>query len=147
MEDTSSLAFIHEIEFAFCDTDLMKIVHHAAYFRYFENARLALLREGFADYMDIEKEYGLQVPVIGTQVKYLKSSYFGEKYKIEVYSKTNGKASFSIFYRLYQGEQTNCLARTDHVFTDFNQKIKRLPGPIFNLSETQNEPEWIRGLL
>lgn len=140
------MSLTREIEFAFCDTDLMKIVHHAAYFRYFEIARLDLLRHGFADYMDIEREYGLQVPVIGTQVKYLKSALFGEKYLIDVFAKTTGRAAFSIFYRIRQGKEIYCLARTDHVFTDFNSKIQRLPSQIKDLS-TGEEPNWLRRLL
>lgn len=69
-----------EIEFdvAFHDVDLVGVVWHGHYLRYFENARWALMdRLGFGFQRMVDSGYAW--PVVEMQAKYLHAARFGER--------------------------------------------------------------------
>jgi len=69
-----------EIEFdvAFHDVDLVGVVWHGHYLKYFENARWALMdRLGFGFQRMVDSGYAW--PVVEMQAKYLHAARFGER--------------------------------------------------------------------
>ncbi len=67
-----------EIEVPFFDVDLMEIVWHGHYVKYFEVARCVLLDKIGYNYMQM-RESGYTWPVIDIRLRYAKSAKFGQK--------------------------------------------------------------------
>jgi len=68
----------HEIEIPFFDVDLMEIVWHGHYVKYFELARCELLEQIDYGYMKM-RESGYTWPVIDLRIRYAKPAHFGQK--------------------------------------------------------------------
>ncbi|MCX6128260.1 MAG: thioesterase family protein [Proteobacteria bacterium] len=69
-------------EVAFHDVDIMHIVWHGHYFKYFEMARTALMRQMQLDWPSL-REAGIAMPVVDVAVQYRRSLRYGEKFWIE----------------------------------------------------------------
>jgi len=67
-----------EIDVPFFDVDLMEIVWHGNYVKYFEIARCELLDKIGYNYMQM-RESGYTWPVIDIRIRYAKSAKFGQK--------------------------------------------------------------------
>jgi acyl-CoA thioester hydrolase len=67
-----------EIEVPFFDVDLMEIVWHGHYVKYFEIARCALLDQIGYNYMQM-RDSGYTWPVIDLRIRYAKPAKFGQK--------------------------------------------------------------------
>jgi acyl-CoA thioester hydrolase len=67
-----------EIEVPFFDVDLMEIVWHGHYLKYFEVARCVLLDKIGYGYMAM-RDSGYTWPVIDLRVRYVKPAKFGQK--------------------------------------------------------------------
>ena len=67
-----------EIEVPFFDVDLMEIVWHGHYVKYFEIARCVLLDKIGYSYMQM-RESGYVWPVIDLHIRYARSAQFGQK--------------------------------------------------------------------
>ncbi len=67
-----------EIDVPFFDVDLMEIVWHGHYLKYFEVARCALLDKISYNYMQM-RESGYAWPVIDLRIRYAKPAKFGQK--------------------------------------------------------------------
>lgn len=67
-----------EIEIPFFDVDLMEIVWHGHYVKYFEVARCVLLDKIDYNYMQM-RDSGYTWPVIDIRVRYSKPAKFGQK--------------------------------------------------------------------
>ncbi|MCH2109327.1 MAG: acyl-CoA thioesterase [Polyangiaceae bacterium] len=66
----------------FCDTDMMGVVHHSNYIKYFELARIEYLRRRGLNYSSWVK-LGLHLPVIGVEAKYKTPSFLDDLLTIE----------------------------------------------------------------
>ena len=71
-----------EIEVPFFDVDPMNVVWHGHYLKYFELARCELLRKFDYHYPKM-LESGYIWPIVECQLKYMHSSLFGQKLRIE----------------------------------------------------------------
>lgn len=67
-----------EIEVPFFDVDLMEIVWHGHYAKYFELARCALLDKIGYNYMQM-RDSGYAWPVIDLRIRYARPAKFGQK--------------------------------------------------------------------
>ncbi|MGZ8213921.1 MAG: acyl-CoA thioesterase [Methylosarcina sp.] len=67
-----------EIEVPFFDVDLMEIVWHGHYVKYFEIARCALLDKIGYNYMQM-RDSGYTWPVIDLRIRYARPAKFGQK--------------------------------------------------------------------
>lgn len=61
----------------FCETDLMGIVHHAEYLKYFEAARVEYLKRRGVQYLEWV-ERGLHLPVVEADLRYKKTARFDD---------------------------------------------------------------------
>lgn len=66
-----------DVEVPFHDVDVMNVVWHGHYVKYFEIARCALLRTFNYDYPQM-RDSGYVWPVVECQLKYVRSAYFGQ---------------------------------------------------------------------
>lgn len=65
------------VEVPFHDVDVMEVVWHGHYLKYFELARAALLRQIDFDYPRM-REAGYAWPVVDCRVKYVRSARYGD---------------------------------------------------------------------
>ena len=66
------------LEFPFFDVDMMDIVWHGHYVKYFEVARCALLDKINHNYTQM-RDSGYGWPVVDMQLRYIKGAMFGQK--------------------------------------------------------------------
>jgi len=66
-----------EVEVPFHDVDVMHVVWHGHYIKYFEVARCALLRLFNYDYPEMRSS-GYAWPVVACQLKYIRPARFGQ---------------------------------------------------------------------
>lgn len=76
--NNSIIACQLEIEVPFFDIDLMEIVWHGHYVKYFELARCVLLDKIDYNYMTM-RDSGYAWPVVDIRIRYAKSARFGQK--------------------------------------------------------------------
>ncbi|MDR1680805.1 MAG: acyl-CoA thioesterase [Prevotellaceae bacterium] len=71
---------MHEttIRVQYYETDLMGIVHHSNYIRYFETARTEYIRSLGIPYADIEAD-GVLMPIIATECRYFTPARYDEE--------------------------------------------------------------------
>lgn len=76
--------FTYKRRVTFYETDGMKVVHHANYLKYFEEARVEYLRAGGLDLNELMEE-GIVFPIVEVSVKYLKSACYDDTLLIRTY--------------------------------------------------------------
>ena len=67
-----------ELQVQFYDVDMMEIVWHGHYVKYFEQARCALLDKLDHNYKQM-RDSGYAWPVIDLQVRYVRGAQFGQR--------------------------------------------------------------------
>jgi acyl-CoA thioester hydrolase len=75
------LAIEIDLEIPFYDCDMMEIVWHGHYVKYFELARCALLDKINYNYKQMQ-ESGYAFPVIDLSIRYVKPAIFGQWIKV-----------------------------------------------------------------
>ncbi len=83
----------------FCDTDMMGVVHHANYIKYFELSRIEYLRRRGLNYASWTA-LGLHLPVIGVDVKYKTPSYLDDLLRIEARLSELSRVKVGFTYRV-----------------------------------------------
>ncbi len=92
------------------ETDMMLVVHHSNYIRWFEEARMDYLEQADFPYQEIEAQ-GILIPVLEASCKYRQAVRFGEAVQIETeVARANG-VRFTLSYRVYD-ESHNILHAT-----------------------------------
>ena len=70
-----------ELTVPFFDVDMMEVVWHGHYVKYFEEARCALLDKLGHNYRQM-REAGYAWPVIDLQVRYVRGAQFGQRIRV-----------------------------------------------------------------
>jgi acyl-CoA thioester hydrolase len=70
-----------DVEVPFQDLDPMQVVWHGNYFRYFEQARAALLRKIDYDYPQMEASRYMW-PIVDTRVKFVRPLRYGQRVRV-----------------------------------------------------------------
>ena len=83
----------HTVRVAYQDTDKAQVVHHAAYFRFLEAARVEFWREGGLDYRVFEEETGLGLPVVEAKLRYRAAARFDDLLDVETWIASVTRAS------------------------------------------------------
>jgi acyl-CoA thioester hydrolase len=95
----------HPVRVLYQDTDQARVVHHAAYFRYLEGARLELWREHGFDYAKFERETGFGLPVAEARVRYRSSACFDDQLEVETWTSAASRASVWIDAAIRRGKE------------------------------------------
>lgn len=118
--------FIHRHKVQFYETDLMGIVHHSNYLRFYEEARVAWAHaKGLIDYQ--QPGSASHFAVYETQVKHMKPTFFGDDLEIEVQGKTQGNRILFQYRLRGRGQEVCSVAKTVHVALGQDLKLLRLP--------------------
>lgn len=117
MEKEKDYVYVREVNYY--ETDMMKIVHHSNYIRWFEEARTYLLDCLGYPYARIEEE-GIMIPVLSVSCEYKMPCRFGEK--VHIYAKLteyNG-IRMKLYYEIWDVAHTELrvTGTSSHCFVD-----------------------------
>ena len=112
----------------FVETDMMGVVHHANYFRWFEMGRVEYLRQADVYLLDLMAD-GIVFPITHVDCKYQASAKFDDIILIETFLEELSPVKMIFTYEVFRREDRVLLASgsTQSVFTDNKGKIIRLP--------------------
>lgn len=113
----------------FFETDLMGIVHHAAYLTYVEAGRVEYLRRRGADYRALT-ERGYHMPVVEAHLEYKRSSRFDDELVVETRLGATTRVTVRFDYRVLRGEDLIVLGHTLLACVDDDHKPRRIPEDI-----------------
>lgn len=135
--------FIHRHKVQFYETDLMGIVHHSNYLRFYEEARVAWAHEkGLLDYQ--KPGSASHFAVYETQVKHLKPTFFGDDLEIEVQGKQQGNRVIFQYRLRGRNNEVCALGQTVHVALDLDLKLLRIPADMKAVLEKEQWTEtWL----
>ena len=135
------MRFTYKRRVKFYETDGMRVVHHANYLRYFEEARVEYLRAGGIDLNDLMKE-GIVFPILEISAKYIKSAEYDDVLLIKTYLRRVDRARLDFEYEVVREKTGEVLTtgKSTNTYTNMNTgRIVRLPaerlGKLVSLSE------------
>ncbi len=104
------MSFRHPIRVQYVDTDQGGVVHHAAYLRFMEAARIELLRERGIDYRLFEIVEKKALPVTEVRARYKRPARFDDQLSIEAWVSVVNRAKIRFDYRVWRDEELLCEA-------------------------------------
>ena len=116
----------------FVETDLMAVVHHSNYLRWFEMGRVAYLRACGVNLLDLMAE-DIVFPITEVHAKYKNSLTFDDDFEIQAFMQDLNKAKMDFSYKIIRSkDQVVCVEGvTRNLFTNKQGKIIRLPAKWF----------------
>lgn len=121
--------FTYKRRVTFYETDGMKVVHHANYLKYMEEARVEYLRSGGLDLNDLMDE-GIVFPIVEVSVKYHKPAHYDDVLLIQTYLRRVDRVRLDFDYEI-RLEGTGELLTTGHTVNTYTKvdtgRIARLP--------------------
>lgn len=122
------------------ETDQMGIVHHSNYIRYFEEARLVMMKACDLDYKTME-DMGIIIPVTFAEAKYLVPLHFDDDIVIQSRMTRFDGIKMEVAYEIYKkGDTVLCTkGTTGHCFLDRELKPIRMKRRFPDLYERLKE--------
>lgn len=126
----------------FAETDMMGVVHHANYFRWFEVGRVEYLRQAGINLLDL-MAVGIVFPITDVSCQYKSSAYFDDIISIETSLIELSRAKMVYSYRVVREADEKLLAegKTQNVFTDKQGRIIRLEPQVLEKLESMYRQE------
>lgn len=111
----------------FVETDMMGVVHHSNYLRWFEMGRVAYLRNAGVELLDLIKD-GYIFPIVEINCEYKTPARFDDEIIIRANMAEFTKVKMSFSYEIIRQVDGALLAvgRTTNAFTNLEGKITRL---------------------
>ncbi|MEC7520061.1 MAG: thioesterase family protein [Myxococcota bacterium] len=97
--------FRYRVRVQYVDTDQGGVVHHAAYLRFLEQARVELLRQRGVDYRRFEREVGKGLPVAEVRIRYERPARFDDELEVEAWVGVINRAKIRFDYRIWRGDE------------------------------------------
>lgn len=103
------------------ETDMMGVVHHSNYIRWFEEARIEYMRNADISYRKMEDE-GIQIPVVSVACKYRSPALFDDDITIKAWVKKYNGIIVELAYEVSRTGDGTLLAtgESSHCFVDKN---------------------------
>ncbi len=116
----------------FVETDMMGVVHHANYFRWFEMGRVEYLRQAGISLLEMMDD-DIVFPITHVDCQYRSSAKFDDIILIETTMTEVSPVKMVFTYKVIREVDRVLLATgsTQNVFTNKQGKIIRLPGTYF----------------
>jgi acyl-CoA thioester hydrolase, YbgC/YbaW family len=134
----------------FVETDMMGVVHHSNYLRWFEMARVEYLRSAGIELLDLMND-GIVFPITKVECKYSASAVFDDWLLINVVMVSFNKAKMEFAYQVFREKDGKLLTEgfTQNLFTNSSGVITRLPDRYFErlkevASQDQPLPLWVK---
>jgi len=112
----------------FAETDAMRVVHHSAYFVWFEVARTELLRSLGLPYTEIQKR-GFGIPLVEAFANYKAPAKYDDEVEVKITVGRIGRSSLRLDYEVAKvpvGELL-CVGHTVHVLVGGDGKPQKVP--------------------
>jgi acyl-CoA thioester hydrolase len=90
----------HAVRVQFVDTDLMGIVHHGTYLRYFEAGRIAYMRRRDVCYADWVGR-GVHLPVVDLGVRYRRPAKFDQELMVSTWVSKLSRYAVRFDYQIH----------------------------------------------
>jgi acyl-CoA thioester hydrolase len=113
----------------FFETDLMGVVHHAAYLTYLEAARVEYLRRRGADYRRLV-EGGLHMAVVEAALRYKKTATFDDELMVETRLSGLSRVTTTFEYRIVLASDPRTVIAEGHTrlaCVDSSGRPRRIP--------------------
>src|SRR5712692_7517658 len=112
----------------FAETDGLRIVHHTAYFVWFEVARTELLRSIGLPYTEIQKR-GFNTPLVEAFANYKAPARYDDEVEVKIWAGKIGRSSLRMEYEVTKlpGGELLCTGHTVHVLIGGDGKPKKIP--------------------
>lgn len=116
----------------FVETDMMGVVHHANYFRWFEMGRVEYMRQAGVFLNDLMAD-DIVFPIADAQCKYHMSAKFDDYILIETVLSKLSRVKMEFTYQVLREHDGALLATgyTKNAFTNKQGKVTRLPDSVF----------------
>lgn len=115
-----------EIDVRYYETDGQGVVHHANYFKYFELARVEMLKAMGHDYADLERD-GIFLVVHNVACKYHRPARFGDRVRINTKVVRATLARIDHQYRVFVREDVIAEGSSTIACVDSDGTIRRMP--------------------
>ena len=124
----------------FVETDMMGVVHHSNYFRWFEMGRVEYLRQVGVLLTDLMTD-GIVFPITQVDCQYKASAKFDDYVLIETILQEVSPVKMIFTYKVIKEVDGVLLATgsTQNVFTGNNGKIIRLPNKYYSKLQMNTE--------
>ncbi len=131
--------FVYRTRASFYETDQMGVVHHSNYLRYFEDARVAWLRERGINQFHAQRD-GVVFAVLESQVSHLRPLYFDDEFEVRLQVRQEGGVRIRFRYAIFSSRGGGAVGQgmTLHVSVDKEFSVKRIPKPI--VDQLKEEP-------
>lgn len=118
MSTIISEPYLHLIEY--CETDAMRIVHHAEYIKWMEYARHRFLLSNGVDWAEIEREQGLMMPMLSVSTEYRRLLRFGDTVAVRAQLEAFDGVYLRLSYRMenWKTGELCAIGRTKSGFVD-----------------------------
>ena len=119
----------------FFDTDLMGVVHHSNYIRWFEIGRVEYLRSIGINLNEMMAD-GILFPITNIDAQYHSPAHFDDILEIETTATALTKVKMEFEYKIFREGEDKLLVsgHSQNVFTNAETgKITRLPDKYYNL--------------
>jgi acyl-CoA thioester hydrolase len=116
----------------FFETDLMGIVHHAAYLTYVEAGRVEYLRARGADYRALN-DRGYHMPVVEARLEYKRAARFDDELVVETRLGALTRVTVRFDYRVLRAGELLTLGHTLLACVDQAHKPRRIPEDVANM--------------
>ena len=115
-----------DLEVPFHDVDALLVAWHGHYFKYFELARVEMLKAMGHDYADLERD-GVFLVVHNVACKYHRPARFGDRVRINTKVARATLASIDHQYRVFVGDDLIAEAASTIACVDSAGTIRRMP--------------------
>lgn len=124
----------------FVETDMMGVVHHSNFFRWFEMGRVEYLRQAGILLKELMGD-GIVFPMTHVDCQYRSPARFDDVILIEAILEEVSPVKMVFTYKVLRKEDGVLLATgsTQNVFTDQNGKIIRLSGKYYDKLKKSHE--------
>jgi acyl-CoA thioester hydrolase len=118
----------HEIEIRvrYQETDPMGLLHHTAYFTYFEIGRTELLRAAGGNYRNMEEE-GLFVVVVRAECRYHKPARYDDVLRIRTTVARVTPVKIEHEYRVTRSDELLATGHVTLALVDRSGSVQRVP--------------------
>jgi acyl-CoA thioester hydrolase len=96
-----------EIQLYYADTDMMGVIYHANYLKFFELGRTGLIEDLGYSYLEMENA-GYYAPVYDIQITYKKPLRYGDKAYVKTWVEKNDGIKTVYAYSIVNGEDEVC---------------------------------------
>nr|WP_082393702.1 thioesterase family protein [Bacillus sp. JCM 19034] len=104
-----------EIQILYADTDMMGVIYHANYLKYFELGRSSLIEEIGYSYVEMENS-GYFAPVYDVQATYKKPVRYGDRAFVHTWIDMNDGIKTIYGYEIVNGDGDVCVeGKTTHI--------------------------------